>query len=520
MQAFKSFAKTRLGDLKEALIEADELDDDDEEDEDDDDDEAEEPVSRAAGAAPAGAQAEPGPPVPPPDRPPRRCGPPPPERQVSPPMDHPPPDRPPRASATSAAEAADALGVEKRGSVDGKAESVTAATPSEASVSTAAGDADSAPARPLVATWHGAGIGTASDLQPCGDEEARREFAATLAVPGLRDVLQATCGQRSNAVAFSWDSTVAQPVSRIAVQCAVALRTLAPQILAADDKSDTRRLLTSFGERYDDLLHQYNKLQHRCREMVVAKDSETESAAQVEIWQSAHRAATDRVQELASENADLKERARALEANQHPEETKHLQWMVAQRDAEVAAYEEAVKRLQDAVESSASAHGQRTAQLEGELAEARQQLQAVESLRAAEANGLDAASSAAKQAKEREAAMEVRCRTLERDAQDTQRALDGLLMEKERHLEERDNHVDRRVVTSMLALYLDHLQSGDKVLSDLVLDQTLHVLGTERAAIVADRKRILAAAEPRAAEPLSDAFLDFLTRETSEAVGE
>merc|ERR1712039_496572 len=94
-------------------------------------------------------------------------------------------------------------------------------------------------------------------------------------------------------------------------------------------------------------------------------------------------------------------------------------------------------------------------------------------------------------------------------------ALEALLRQKEKHLDEKEHLVDKRLVVSMLAQYQDHLACGKTVLAEQVLHQTIQVLGASTA--IADRQQLraeaAAAESKRLAEPLSDAFLDFLTRE-------
>jgi len=298
--------------------------------------------------------------------------------------------------------------------INAKCRSLTRATASQASSSTAAGDTDILAASPFSENRH--------DLQHCEAEEARREFAATLSIPGLRDVLQAECTPRGSDTAFAWDQCPAQSLSQIAMQCAIALRTLTPRILAAVDSKDGRQLATRCCEQHCGPLHQGDK---KCRE-------------------------------------------------NEPQ-----------------------------VEDGAAASRRRVAQLESELRRAREASCAKDGVCPED---------------EREAALDRRCRSLERDAQDTQSAIESSLQEKEYHLEEKCHLVDRRVVSSMLASYLDHQRSGDHKLSEQVLDQIFQVLGTERASIVADRTRIRATTG-QTTKPLSSAFLDFLAHETAEPAG-
>ncbi|CAE8615813.1 unnamed protein product [Polarella glacialis] len=111
---------------------------------------------------------------------------------------------------------------------------------------------------------------------------------------------------------------------------------------------------------------------------------------------------------------------------------------------------------------------------------------------------------------------------LERELRDSNAALEVLLKEKGQRMDEREYLVDRRLIASMLSLYLDHVSSGQRGLAEQVLAQALQVLGGAPAENLADRQRLRAvatAAEARLqSEPLSSAFLDFLEREADEAV--
>jgi len=343
--------------------------------------------------------------------------------------------------------------------------------------------------------------------------EARRRFAALLAVPCLIEVLQ-----DSGAIGVdraAWASAGSPSVPKIAAQCAEALRTLTPRLLGADKSSDKQYLLESFNERYDSLLAQYEVMQQRCRQMVEQEESNQQLAQQNQAWQSAHRTATARIEDLSLENADLKERLREFESR--PSEAQLLQ-RLAQREAEVRAANEALQRLQEVLEESSGRMDARCRELEQELQASRLAAAELAATREAGLAGVREAHEAAAAAAARESALLQRCSHAEREAQESNQALEALLQEKERHMEEREHHVDSRLVTSMLALYLDHLASGQRTLADQVLNQTLQVLGGLPA--VADRQRLRSvteAEEKLAEEPLGDAFLDFLTRETSSA---
>ena len=70
-----------------------------------------------------------------------------------------------------------------------------------------------------------------------------------------------------------------------------------------------------------------------------------------------------------------------------------------------------------------------------------------------------------------------RCQHAEKELSDTSAALEVLLEEKSKRIEDQEHLVDRRLVTSMLALYHDHVSSGQRALADQVLTQALHILG-------------------------------------------
>eukprot|EP00927_Polykrikos_kofoidii_P065666 TRINITY_DN61396_c0_g1_i1.p1 TRINITY_DN61396_c0_g1~~TRINITY_DN61396_c0_g1_i1.p1 ORF type:complete len:514 (-),score=104.68 TRINITY_DN61396_c0_g1_i1:311-1852(-) len=353
------------------------------------------------------------------------------------------------------------------------------------------------------------GQGTMSSMQLTSEcLEARSEFEAMLSFPGLREILKLE----------SKDDPAMFSVPQIAKQCAHSLRLFAPRILTAHEGNDAQRLLTSFSERYDSLLQQYEQAQQRCKELSAHNDTDGRiSPQQAEMWQAAHRASTERVEALSSENADLKERLRAFDSrSMEPAEKRDLLKKLAQRDADVRAAGDALRQLQEVMEDGVGSASQQNAQLLSELASAREELAAVRAACEVEtARGRDAQeSSAAAVASYDE--LRRRCDAAESEARDTNAALESLLKEKESHLEERGNFVDRRLVTSMLALYQDHLASGYGGLAEQVLEQTLQIMGGLPA--LTDRQRIHAIAERSKPPPgpLSDAFVDFLTKEAEE----
>jgi len=344
--------------------------------------------------------------------------------------------------------------------------------------------------------------------QLCADAaNARRRFAALLAMPCL-DELLANCGDGS------WTSAEVPSVPRIGAQCAEALWLLAPRVLASERGSDQQQLLESFSERYDTLLNQYEAMQQRCRKMSEVEDCSERLTQQLEVWQAAYATATARIEELASENAELKERLAVLDQRRsEPDDRPTLLRRLSQREAEVRAANDALQRLQDVLEDGDNTTTARLADLECQLQAARRAIHEAELAKQNDAAALREAQEAAAHAARREAALVERCAGVERDTQEIGAALEVLLQEKEQHLEQRDNQIDRKLVASMLALYLEHSNSGHHALASQALQQTLQVLGGEPA--IAERQRWREEATPKPG-PLGDAFIDFLSREVNE----
>merc|ERR1712032_146093 len=109
-------------------------------------------------------------------------------------------------------------------------------------------------------------------------------------------------------------------------------------VLASERGSDQQRLLESFTERYGGLLNQYEVMQQRCRKMSEVEDCSERLTQQLEVWQAAYATATARIEELSSENADLKERLAALDQRRsEPDDRPALLSRLSQREAEVRA---------------------------------------------------------------------------------------------------------------------------------------------------------------------------------------
>jgi len=359
---------------------------------------------------------------------------------------------------------------------------------------------------------------------------AHGTFSQVFSTPGLVNLLRenydpvGSCVQGCN---WDTDSVARMSISRVALESMEAVRVLAPHALAgaaASGAADTRRLLVSFTERYDSLLSQYNALQERFKTLeekhsIDSLDLVRQAQEDVEAWQAAHRSATARVEELGLENGDLKERVRSLEkkGGGDPDQQRLLERKLAIRDAEISAANDAIRQLQEVMEEGSSSREERFVRLERELVSAKQSADFAMAARDAQVTSVQQALADARMAQEREAVAMARCQAAERESQESATALESLLSEKEHFLEERDHLVDARLVSTMLAQCSDHLSSGQTALADQVLVQTIQVFGG--AQHVAERRKIRAdalEAQRRQAGPLGDAFVEFLTRETGQ----
>jgi len=383
-------------------------------------------------------------------------------------------------------------------------------------------------------------------------EEARHRYEALLATPGLPQLLSRLVpavsiegGQEPENETNCWDRKLAdrRSVPRIAADCAEALRRLAPRLLASDsgaEPSDKQRLLTSFSERYDVLFEQHEGLRRKCRELQERQPDHDRLADEVSAWQAAYSTATARVEDLSLQNADLrggttsllkgehkaylgldiKERTQQLQSSTlDPEERSRWRDLVAQREAELLAAGAALRQLQEVMEDGAGDDSARCARLEAELRELRRAAAQAEANQSVDAQTLQEAREVATGAAGRQAELLERCRAAEAELRENGAALEALLSEKGRHLDEREHLVDRRLVTSTLSQCLEHLSSGRAGFAQQVLGQTLQVLGgePEEASALRQQVRNVVERQRAAAEPLGDAFLDFLTREASDA---
>jgi len=363
-------------------------------------------------------------------------------------------------------------------------------------------------------------------------EEARHRYEALLATPGLPQLLSRLVpavsiegGQEPENETNCWDRKLAdrRSVPRIAADCAEALRRLAPRLLASDsgaEPSDKQRLLTSFSERYDVLFEQHEGLRRKCRELQERQPDHDRLADEVSAWQAAYSTATARVEDLSLQNADLRERTQQLQSSTlDPEERSRWRDLVAQREAELLAAGAALRQLQEVMEDGAGDDSARCARLEAELRELRRAAAQAEANQSVDAQTLQEAREVATGAAGRQAELLERCRAAEAELRENGAALEALLSEKGRHLDEREHLVDRRLVTSTLSQCLEHLSSGRAGFAQQVLGQTLQVLGgePEEASALRQQVRNVVERQRAAAEPLGDAFLDFLTREASDA---
>ncbi|CAE7704333.1 unnamed protein product [Symbiodinium sp. CCMP2592] len=377
-----------------------------------------------------------------------------------------------------------------------------------------------------------------SEADPCQHEqhEALKEFAELCELPGLKHSLQllGTSSEASQDLTQAISEKGAElSTAQVASWCCKVLRQALPQIALEAGSShapETKRLLTSFNERYEKLLEEHMALQRRCRDLT-SKNVQFEALAQqAEAWQSAHQAAICRVEQLSSENAELKEQMASLRRQGiESKERSQLQQLLRQKDAELQASAEALQKLEEIMEEQGALHEQ-NASLKRELREL-QAPRATASQGGAAAVAAAAAAAAGVQKvfpdEQRESlsvdlsVLSSRCNAAEAELKETSAALEVLLEEKGRRLEDQEFLVDRRLVASMLALYHEHLASGQRALAEQVLAQALHVLGgvpEEAQKSRAQVKAAAAAAEARLAEPLGNAFLDFLEKEARNSV--
>ena len=345
-----------------------------------------------------------------------------------------------------------------------------------------------------------------SEMDPCQHEqhEAHKEYAALCQLPGLEATLQ-SLGVEANAFSCSTQPSAA----RMAITCCRVLRQALPQVMhEAGEPSETRRLLTSFSERYEQLLEEHMGLQRKCRDLTSKNVKFEALAQQAEAWQSAHQAAIARIEELSSENADLKEQAKLLKQQGiDPKERLHLQQRLIQKDAELQASMHAMRKLEEVMEEQ-NALVEQNASLKRELRELL--------TRAEEARESPKVTSVAPETNNnfnQLSDLSARCHAAETELKETSAALEFLLREKGRRLEDEEFLVDRRLVASMLSLYHEHLASGQRALAEQILAQALSILGVPKEAQRSQRS----AAQARLAEPLGDAFLDFLEKEATES---
>lgn len=348
---------------------------------------------------------------------------------------------------------------------------------------------------------------------------ARRRFSVLMGTPGFKELLeQMGEGSPGSPSRADFDVDSAEPsVPRIAALCAEVLRQVAPRLLAAQPSSDVPRILSEITAKHDTLLDQHEKLQQRHREALRALDQAELKAGQLDAWQSAHQASTSRIEELSALNAELKEQLRELKSSGlDSEERRKLQRQLAQKEAEVQAASAALQQLQEVIEEGDGASARRCAQLERELEQVRAAASSCKEDLEARLRAAMEATATSTAAASSEEVWKQRLAATEKELRETNLAIEQLLEEKGRRMEEREFLVDRRLVTSMLALHLDHLASGQRALAEQVLRQILNVLGGPPEEAVRSRQQVkaaAAAAEARLAEPLGPAFVDFLTRE-------
>lgn len=514
MLAFRSFAQSTIGELKGSLLDV--------ESEDESDDGA--PVSKTAAEVPPAAPPAPAAPAAPPaaapgTAPAATAAPAAPQQAPQPPQAQaPPPTWPPGwrvepspSSVAPVANEASGSGTAADSGSSGPEVALRAPAVAESTTAADASGPEEVVGLPMAAASNGHHAEHAAEqpLQPpgsslvseaevvaamqgdvqcsreqlCADaSEARSLFATLLAVPSLGDVV------RSFGSDQKWGGSGRPSVPRIALWCASALSALAPKLLKPGDCGS-----------------------NGCREVGERPDSRDSLTQELEVWRAAHDASQERLQAIALENADLKERLRSVrQAGADPDERRQLLQRLQQREAEVAALEAAMRKLQDVVEDSGDAEQVRLLQLQHELTDTRRARAEAEGLAARQVSQLEAAHEAAAAATARQEELAARCRAMERESHETMAALEVLLREKERRLDEADHLVDRRMVTCMLSNYVDHKEAGEQALASAVLQQTMEILDGTRD--LQERQRVRAAGLPR--EPLGQAFVDWLAQET------
>ena len=213
-------------------------------------------------------------------------------------------------------------------------------------------------------------------------EAARMEFQAVQGSPYLESILSQLDSEKA-ARAKEWNKG-SLSIPEIAALSCWTLRQLFPLVpatqLTNQGQSETQRLLTSFSDRYEALLMEHTALQRKARELSHANTELARSAQQTESWKSAHGTAIARLEELSSENAELKERIRSSWANLNSDQDQSRDQFVrklAQKDAEIRGLTEAMERLQEVVDDQSSL-ATKCWNLERELREAKEARETVD----------------------------------------------------------------------------------------------------------------------------------------------
>ena len=222
-----------------------------------------------------------------------------------------------------------------------------------------------------------ASISGDSEADPCQHEqhEALKEFAELCELPGLKHSLQllgASSEASQDLIQAISEKGSELSTAQVASWCCKVLRQALPRIALEAGSShapnETKRLLTSFNERYEKLLEEHMALQRRCRDLT-SKNVQFEALAQqAEAWQSAHQAAICRVEQLSSENAELKEQMASLRRQGIESKERSLQQLLRQKDAELQASADALQKLEEVMEEQSALHEQ-NASLKRELRE-------------------------------------------------------------------------------------------------------------------------------------------------------
>lgn len=150
-------------------------------------------------------------------------------------------------------------------------------------------------------------VGDDEEEEELADEpvecEAAKEFKALQDSPFLERCLQRLGPEKAEL----WRKERLELEDLASLSC-WTLRQLLP--LVPLEANEAQRLLSSFGEKYEALFAEHQALQRRSSE---AKSELDSMAQQAETWRTAHQAAIERLEELSSKNAELREELKLRE---------------------------------------------------------------------------------------------------------------------------------------------------------------------------------------------------------------